>query len=228
MLSRVDMGRAIAWGVLVVAACGAPSRAPLQPAAPPAAPPAPSASPEVETDAQREAKGRADAAVDRLAAELAELDTACRDLGKKSEATCDRRTFDALAVDYQAYYAAHDDARAHEGRIDALPRLGGRGLPADDVASRIRTACVERCDLARRAARGDARDEERERARREYDRAAERMRRAPLAERRACFRTCVSRCTGGRVLPGLDGVYPRSDDDWCGTCEMDCRARCSP
>ena len=59
-------------------------------------------------------------------------------------------------------------------------------------------------------------DERRERIR--LDEEQERTRPRTEAQSRACNDACVRRCNGGR---------PHDADDWCGTCEVTCGARCA-
>lgn len=99
----------------------------------------------------------AEAAVPKLVAELEDVERTCRDRWPTSEEACARAaTWTAIAHDYQAFYAEHDDAARDKGRIDALPRLGGRNRTESEVVSYIVFACSERCDRARREGRGEA------------------------------------------------------------------------
>lgn len=57
---------------------------------------------------------------------------------------------------YQAHYGIAVDPRQNDGRVDALPRLGGVDLDIDEVTRRITWHCTERCETARRLAVGEA------------------------------------------------------------------------
>jgi hypothetical protein len=90
----------------------------------------------------------ADAASADLAQRLFDVETSCRERWLGST-VCNDPAFERIASAYQAYYSTHADVHEDDSRIDALPRLGGRGEPVADVESRITSACVERCRLAR-------------------------------------------------------------------------------
>ena len=98
----------------------------------------------------------AEAAVPRLASELESVERTCRDLWPTSEAACSRAdAWAAIAHDYQGFYAEHEDAARDRGRIDALPRLGGRDRTEAEVVANIVFVCTERCDRARREGRAE-------------------------------------------------------------------------
>jgi hypothetical protein len=41
-----------------------------------------------------------------------------------------------------------------------------------------------------------------------------------------CFRGCMKECTGGRIVPNLDGSYKKDPGDWCATCDVSCASDC--
>jgi hypothetical protein len=264
--------RPLAQGVLAVVllgACGAnevPVAAPRPPreelvvvAAPADAAPA---SPSPETT-----RGPADDAVRRLATKLEDVAKACGTHWTEASDLCAEASFAEIAVTYQAHYATSEDPLRNQGRIDALPRLGGRDATVESVTARISVLCNERCDLARRTSLAEVRAEaveacagkagrpacallaqrvpanatgsvktavtDCERAcddrRRDARAAAERERNRPRTEAQShlCFRACMSRCTGGRVVPALDGTFKPDPDDFCGTCQMTCGWTCA-
>jgi hypothetical protein len=130
---------------------------PQRPAPPPAVvievPAAPDTEPAADDAIDRRA--RADAAVAFVAQRLFEHETECRDEWKSADVCGDPKLDDA-AADYQAVWFFRDDPRRTEGRIDALPRLGGRGIETRDAQTRVRAMCRERCDIARHGAIGEA------------------------------------------------------------------------
>ncbi len=263
-----------ALALLVLSACGAneaPAVAPMRSepkppqeevvvvAAPADAAPA---APSPETT-----RGPADEAVQRLATKLEEIATACGTKWTEASDLCAEASFAEIAASYQAHYGTSEDPRKNQGRIDALPRIGGRDATVESVTARIGVLCTERCDLARRTSLVEVRAEAVEAClgklgskacaalgkrvpanatgsiksaaadceaqcddkRRDVRAAAERERNRPRtqAQSHVCFRACMSRCTGGRVVPALDGTFRRDPDDWCGTCEMTCIATCA-
>ncbi len=89
-------------------------------------------------------------------------------------------------------------------------------VPANNPPESARTApsdCEAACEGQKRDARAT---EERER----------RRPRTP-AQSHACFRECMTKCTGGRIVPNADGKYTRDPDDWCGTCDFTCDVTCA-
>jgi len=85
------------------------------------------------------------------------------------------------------------------------------------AASSARTAflesCISECDESRRQHEAEvARDLRRPRTR---------------AQSAVCFQSCMRKCTGGRIVPALDGTFKRDPDDWCGTCEVSCEGECA-
>jgi len=100
--------------------------------------------------------------------------------------------------------------RPEEGR--KLCATFAAKLPRED-ADTFSSSCLAGCERAA--------DEHREEVERE------RRRPRNKAQSTACFRTCIIRCTGGRVVPAADGTYRRDPNDWCGTCDVSCHAECS-
>lgn len=176
-------------------------------ASPPAPPP--------EDPAVRE---RADRAVAMLAERLEKIADGCSTKLTKGEVACVDALFADAARDYQGYYGDHDDPRREQGRFDALPRLGGRGVEVDTVTARIAWVCNERCELARRVVLAEAKSAQLRKEREKEEKAREARRPKTEAQSKACYASCIHRCTGGR------GIEP---DEWCGTCEMSCRADCA-
>ena len=213
-------------------------------------------------------KAAADAATATLATKLAAVDAACRATWDDERRACGDPEFASLAKDYQGYYADFEDPTVHDGRIDALPRLGGKGRTVDGVSAAIARACEERCELARRTAIAEAKeiaietcttnakahaackelqkrmaptapkavtesvascDDQCDARRREMAAHAAWLKSRPhtLAESHVCFRDCMTKCTGGRIVPDANGNFTRPADDWCGTCEMSCRYDCA-
>jgi hypothetical protein len=183
-------------------------------AAPPAAPEDPAVARQVRHDA--------DVAVETLAKKLLAIEEECRLRVPEPEKACDDdATWAGIAKAYEAHYGTHEDARHDEGRIDALPRLGGRDVSPDDLAGRIRFACEERCGVARRIALAESE------ARKIADLAPKKPKPKTRAESIACLKKCVSHCSGGRSKVYDDGRIVVPDDEWCGTCEYSCRADCA-
>ncbi len=99
----------------------------------------------------------ADEAVKTFAIMLGEVETTCGARWLSEDKICAERAseLNALADVYQAFYATEADPRASEGRIDALPRLGGPSASIEEVHEYALYQCRERCSLARRIAIAD-------------------------------------------------------------------------
>lgn len=222
----IAIGSGLAW---VALACGAERPPPALP------PPAPAtfvevketrdaAPPVTEEDlaVARQKRHDADAAVETLAKKLLAIEEECALRVPLPEKACDEgATWAEIATAYEAHYGAHDDPRRDEGRIDALPRLGGRDVTPDVLVTRIRFACEERCGIARRIALAESE------ARKIRDLAPKKPQPKTRAEAIACLKKCVSHCSGGRSKVHDDGRIVVPEDEWCGTCEYSCRADCT-
>ncbi len=170
----------------------------------------------------RQRRHDADVAVDTLAKRLLAIEEECRLRVPQPEKACDEgATWAEIATAYEAHYGTHDDARQDEGRIDALPRLGGRDVSPEELATRIRVACEERCGIARRIAIAESE------ARKIADLAPKKPKPKTRAEAIACLKKCVHHCSGGRSKVHDDGRIVVPEDEWCGTCEYSCRADCT-
>ncbi|MFO0674924.1 MAG: hypothetical protein U0169_00170 [Polyangiaceae bacterium] len=146
---------------VVAVACGGSSvreRAPLSVAASVVA--QDPAAEEAASSAERERLRLADEAVRKVAAYLGEVEVRCDATWHAPASECAADRFAPFAKVYQDYYTVHEDPRRGQGRVDALPRLGGRGVTVDAVTGHLVTQCIDRCDVARRrseeAAIGDA------------------------------------------------------------------------
>ena len=73
--------------------------------------------------------------------------------------------------------------------------------------------CLSECDYARQQ--------------QQEVEARERARPRTKGQAAVCFQGCMRRCTGGRVVPALDGTFRQDPNDWCGTCEVSCRRSCT-
>jgi hypothetical protein len=115
----------------------------------------PAADADAGVDDVPEGRARAEAAVGFVAQRLFDIEAQCRDEWKSAD-VCDDKTLDAAAADYQEIWFHRDDPHRTEGRIDALPRLGGRNVETSVVETRVRAMCEQRCDIARYLAIGEA------------------------------------------------------------------------
>jgi hypothetical protein len=89
--------------------------------------------------------------------------------------------------------------------------LGARS--GSDASKRFVEDCLDRCDSSRQE--------------RQEVEARERRRPRNKAQAAVCFQGCMRRCTGGRIVPALDGSFRRDPNEWCGTCEHSCRSGCT-
>jgi hypothetical protein len=160
-----------------------------------------------DTDPRR-TEGRIDA-LPRIAGP----DTTLPQLVARVELACEWRCDTARRVSIEDIRSAAVDACLVKGTTACKPLA--KLIPPNPLES-VRSVvadCEADCKEKKRAANEEA----------------ERERRRPktLAESHACFRKCMSGCTGGRIVPKLDGTYTRDPDDWCGTCDFTCQVSCS-
>ena len=95
-----------------------------------------------------EMKATADQAAVAAEAQMAATEREC---GAQwfGDGSCDATFFRSFAADYQAYYATQADPTRDQSRIDALARLGGKGVSIEEAATRLSLACEERCRTKR-------------------------------------------------------------------------------
>jgi hypothetical protein len=196
-----------------------------------------------------EKKARADQAATAGAELLATTERECG-AAWLGDAACNKERFLALAADYQAYYAYEKDPAQDTSRIDSLPRLGGLGVTADELATRVSGFCEERCRAARMAGVGAASQEAGVacgRARKGYvacDALGKRVAQTlPQREADLAAGRCEGTCDDVRQRAADDAKRPRTkaqeaacetkcrrDDPggWCGTNLMTCLMYCQP
>lgn len=198
----------------------------------------------------------ADAAVVRLVGELDAVEATCRTRWVDGAVHCEApevgESMAGVAGAYQRHYGSAPDPRSGEGRIDALPRLGGPDVTVEALTARLLYACTERCDAGRRASMAEhleaAANACGATGKKDHCKAlAEHVPPSPtLRSVREVVETCASRCDDQRVQAvakiARDARRPRTpaererclrtcsakcEPGWCGTCEMGCQVECA-
>lgn len=160
-----------------------------------------------DTDPRRN-EGRIDA-LPRIAGP----DTSLEQLDARVELACEARCDTARRISIEDIRSAAVEACLVKGRAAcAALRKMIPPKPLPSVRDVVQT-CEETCKEKKRTDAVEA----------EY----QRRRPKTLAESRVCFRKCMSGCTGGRIVPNLDGSYTKPPDDWCGTCDFSCEVSCA-
>jgi hypothetical protein len=206
--------RSIAAGLAIAlgCACGVP-RAPEPAKRETAAPPTPVT---VQPSAPPETPHQRD---EILAKKLDAVATSCANEWIDGEKACANDAFSSVM---QECIERCDDARRESFVIARKAAIEACSGKAGFDACRTflnRAAGSQASDVKKRA--GECHDACEPKARENTNRPKTK------AESHRCFRECMRKCTGGRVVPNLDGTYKDDPDEWCGTCDFTCHGNCA-